>query len=152
MQQDATRKLALMAGAGSFCTIYTNGFLFCPEVSELAPVGPGQRQVALYAVESPQNWFEDFGSGQLASGAATVALDPAFAETVNASDYHVFLTPEDDCRGLYVDHKTAGRFEVHELGGGQSSVPFSYRIVASAARVRKRTHGKRDRAAEGSAS
>jgi hypothetical protein len=82
-------------------------------------------------VESPQNWFEDFGSGQLASGAAAVTLDSTFAETVNAaSDYHVFLTPEGDCRGLYVSHKSATGFEVRELGGGQSNVAFGYRIVA----------------------
>jgi hypothetical protein len=80
---------------------------------------------------SPQNWFEDFGSGQLSGGASTIALDPAFAETVDAnSEYHVFLTPEGECRGLYVSHKTANGFEVDELGGGQSNVAFAYRIVA----------------------
>ena len=60
-----------------------------------------------------------------------MTLDGTFAQTVNASsDYHVFLTPEGDCRGLYVTRKTATGFEVHELGGGQSSVAFYYRIVA----------------------
>jgi hypothetical protein len=91
----------------------------------------GQRQVALYPVEAPQNWFEDFGSGQLASGAARVTVDPTYAETVDlASDYHVFLTPEGDCQGLYVSHKTAAGFEVQERGGGHSNVASSYRIVA----------------------
>ena len=43
---------------------------------------------------TPENWFEDFGSGQLSGGAATITLDSAFAETVSTTaDYHVFLTP-----------------------------------------------------------
>jgi hypothetical protein len=82
-------------------------------------------------MQSPQHWFEDFGAGHLANGSAAVALDSTFAETVNgASDYHVFLTPEGDCRGLYVIRKTASGFEVRELGAGQSNVAFDYRIVA----------------------
>jgi hypothetical protein len=46
------------------------------------------------------------------------------------SEYHVFLTPQGDCRGLYVSNKSAAGFEVHELGGGQSNVAFDYRIIA----------------------
>jgi hypothetical protein len=44
-------------------------------------------------------------------------------------DYRVFLTPEGDCRGLFVRRKTAANFEVRELMGGKSNVAFSYRIV-----------------------
>jgi hypothetical protein len=133
MFQGAANQLALQAGGnGGFCTIDSNGHENCPNgFSETAAVASGQRRVALYAMESPQQWFEDFGAGQLADGAATVSLDPTFAETVNgAADYHVFLTPEGDCRGLYVSSKTASGFEVRELAGGQSSVAFDYRIVA----------------------
>jgi len=136
MLQDAAGKLALQAGGlgpgNGFCTIDTTGHLFCQNgVSSMASLDSGQRQVALYAVESPQNWFEDFGTGRLARGTATVTLDPTFAQTVNLdSDYHVFLAPAGDCRGLYVSQKTATSFEVRELGGGQSNVPFDYRIVA----------------------
>jgi hypothetical protein len=117
---------------GQFCNINTDGVLFCTgSVSALVPVGNSQRQVALHAVESPQNWFEDFGSGRLESGARSVALEPTFAQTVNTgSEYHVFLTPEGECRGLYVNNKSASGFEVHELGGGQSNVAFEYRIIA----------------------
>jgi hypothetical protein len=124
----------VLVAQGNFgsCEIDTNGNLSCTgSKSAVVPVDSGRRQVALYAVEAPQNWFEDFGSGRLANGAATVKLESVFAQTVNAgTEYHVFLTAEGDCRGLYVDLKTASGFEVHELGGGQSSVPFSYRIVA----------------------
>ena len=130
--QGAANQPALQAGGnGGFCTIDSNGHLNCPSVNTTAAVSGGQRQVSLYAMQSPQHWFEDFGGGRLTDGAATIPLDPTFSETVNgALDYHVFLTPEGDCRGLYVSRKTASGFEVRELGGGQSSVAFDYRIVA----------------------
>ena len=131
--QGAANQFALQAGGnGGYCTIDSNGHLNCQGgTSTIAAVAGGARQVALYAMESPQHWFEDFGSGRLTNGATTVTLDPTFAETVNgALDYHVFLTPEGDCRGLYLSGKTAGGFEVRELGGGQSNVAFDYRIVA----------------------
>jgi hypothetical protein len=117
---------------GQFCNINTDGVLFCTgSVSALVAVDNGQRHVALHAVESPENWFEDFGNGRLESGVGAVALEPTFAQTVNiGSEYHVFLTPEGECRGLYVTNKSASGFEVHELGGGQSNVAFEYRIVA----------------------
>lgn len=133
MFQSASGKLALVAGGSvGACTVDTSGNLACHgSKSAVVPVDDGQRQVALYAEESPQNWFEDFGSGHLGGGTASIALEPIFAQTVDtASDYHVFLTPEGDCRGLYVTNKSARGFEVHELGGGQSNVAFAYRIVA----------------------
>ena len=88
------------------------------------------REVALYAVESPENWFEDFGSAELKSGVAWVPFDASFAEATNAAvTYHVFLTPNGDSNGLYVARKTATGFEVREHGGGGSNVAFDYRIV-----------------------
>jgi hypothetical protein len=88
------------------------------------------REVALYAVESPENWFEDFGSAELKSGVAWVPLEAAFSEATNAAvSYHVFLTPNGDSNGLYVARKTASGFEVREHAGGGSNVAFDYRIV-----------------------
>jgi hypothetical protein len=82
-------------------------------------------------MQSPENWMEDFGSGTLERGVAVVQIDQAFAETVSGTaDYHVFITPNGDSKGLYVTGKTAAGFEVRESGGGTSSVSFDYRIVA----------------------
>ena len=119
-------------GTGQFCNINTNGVLFCSGGHSVAvPVDNGRRQVAVHAVESPQNWFEDFGSGRLERGVGTIALEPTFAQTVNTgSGYHVFLTPKGECRGLYVSNESGSGFEVHELGGGRSNVAFDYRVVA----------------------
>lgn len=89
---------------------------------------------ALYAMESPDVWFEDFGSGQLTNGQGFVEIDPLFAKSVNLNvEYHVFLTPLGDCNGLYIANKTATGFEVRELGGGTTNVAFDYRIVAKRA-------------------
>lgn len=99
--------------------------------SAVVPVGNGQKMVALYAVEAPENWFEDYGSEHLENGAATVTLDPTYAQTVNTGmEYHVFLTPSGDCNGLYVTNKTSNSFEVRELKGGHSNIAFDYRIIA----------------------
>lgn len=93
----------------------------------------------LYCVESPESWFEDFGRGTLNRGRATVTFDPTFAALVVAKDYHVFITPEGDCKGLFVGRKTSRGFDVRELQKGTSSVAFSYRIVAR----RRGAQGKR---------
>ena len=85
----------------------------------------------LYAMESPEVWFEDFGTAQLADGQATVTIEPLFLQTINTEvPYHVFVTPLGDCNGLYVTNKTATSFEVRELGGGTANIEFDYRIVA----------------------
>jgi hypothetical protein len=98
--------------------------------SAVVPANDGS-MVKLFAVESPQVWFDDYGSGRLTAGAAAISLDAGFAQTVNtAVEYHVFLTPKGDCKGLYVTNETITGFEVKELGGGASSVAFDYRVVA----------------------
>jgi hypothetical protein len=114
------------------CGIGGSGDLTCTgQVKTLADAGGGSRKVETYAMQSPENWMEDFGSGQVEHGAAFVEIDPSFAETVSESAaYHVFLTPKGDSKGLYVTNETATGFEVHESGDGTSSLSFDYRIVA----------------------
>jgi len=136
-QNDTTDAAALLFDAigGSVfgeCFINVHGDLHCTgTITPLVAVKQGTRKAALYDMASPENWFEDFGSGRLSSGAATIALDPEFAETVNTSvDYHVFLTPNGESKGLYVSQKGPSTFEVRESGGGTSSISFDYRIVA----------------------
>ncbi len=85
---------------------------------------------ALYCVESPECWFEDFGRARLVRGKARVRLDRTFAAVIRTGDYHVFLSPEGLSHGLYVSRRTRDGFEVREQHRGTSTVPFSYRIVA----------------------
>ena len=89
------------------------------------------KMVKVYSQESTKVWFEDFGSASLVGGVATVKLESKFAQLVNTKlAYHVFVTPNGDCHGLYVSQKDRNSFEVRELNGGQSNVAFDYRISA----------------------
>jgi hypothetical protein len=117
---------------GGLCTIDVSGNLTCNgKIGGAASVDSGTRKVALYAMQSPENWFEDAGSGLLSNGSARIGLDPTFAQTVNAGvEYHVFLTPKGDSEGLYVSNETSRGFEVHEQRGGHSNIAFDYRIMA----------------------
>jgi len=100
------------------------------QVKSLATTGDGARKVETYAPQSAENWMEDYGTGTMKMGVAVVKIDPAFAETVSeTADYHVFLTPNADSKGLYVINKTLTSFEVRESGGGTSSLTFDYKIV-----------------------
>lgn len=128
-----TGALALQAGnsVSNECTIDVDGNLMCSGTITTSAMGASGSVVQLYSVASPENWFEDFGSGRLSGGVATIALDPAFTQTISANgEYHVFLTPKGDCEGLYVSGETGRGFEVHEMRGGHSDVEFDFRIVA----------------------
>jgi hypothetical protein len=119
-------------GPEGVCGINQSGSLSCTgQVKAVVATQNGTHQVETYSVQSAENWLEDYGSGQLVNGGVTVTLDPLFAETVNTGvEFHVFLTPGGDCKGLYVANKTSTSFEVHELGGGATSIPFDFKIVA----------------------
>jgi hypothetical protein len=130
-QASAFRTLEASTPKGT-CGFGGNGDMTCTgQVKALATTNSGARTVETYSMQSPENWMEDFGSGTIKNGRTTVSIDAAFAETVSGSaDYHVFLTPRGDSKGLYVTNATAGSFEVHESGGGTSTIGFDYRIVA----------------------
>ena len=137
VQNDTTTITSLLFDAiggsvGGECFINVHGDLHCTgSITPVVATKQGTRQAALYAMASPENWFEDFGSGRLSDGSATIALDSDFAEIVNTGvDYHVFLTPNGESKGLYVSQKGPSSFEVRESGGGSSSISFDYRIVA----------------------
>jgi len=115
------------------CTITEAGNLSCIGTKS-AVVDVNQESRKLYAIESPEVWFEDFGSAKLENGVANVLFEPLFSAAVNlAVEYHVFLTPLGECNGLYVAEKTATGFVVRELGGGTASLGFDYRVVAKRA-------------------
>jgi hypothetical protein len=117
--------------------VYCNGNFQCLGNSSVtgtksAVVPTSQGEVKLYSQESPEIWFEDFGEGQLMGGQAYIDLDPLFLETVTINDeipMKVFIQPNDDCNGTYVQRLSTG-FQVIELGGGMSNARFTYRVVA----------------------
>ena len=87
-------------------------------------------QARMYCMESPESWFEDFGTAELKQGQATVDLDPEFDQVVKGDDYRVFLTPIGvDC-SLYVSRKGPHRFDVRTVGGALKNGTFDFRVVA----------------------
>ena len=117
-------------GIGTY-GVFSNGNTGATGTKSAVVALPDDRVVEVYAMESPEIWFEDFGIGHLHDGVAEITLDSTFALSVNAdAGYHVFLTPNGDCEGLYVTQKGPASFQVRELRGGQSNIAFDYRIVA----------------------
>jgi len=128
---DVTGNLTVNGNIGTTGNMQVNGSLFVVGAKNAVAKLPNGRSVVLYAMESPENWFEDFGSVRLYDGVAWVAIDQTFAQAANVeAKYHVFLTPAGNCRGLYVAKKTSSGFEVRELGHGRSNIAFDYRIVS----------------------
>ncbi len=115
--------------AGLFAgNVQVTGTFSAAVKNAVVPFPDGSARV-LHCMESPEHWFEDFGTAKLKRGRAVVRLDADFAKVIKRADYRVFPTPEGDCRGLFVYRKSAASFEVRELMGGKSSIAFSYRIV-----------------------
>ena len=123
---------AVNAANGVSCTINAFAQLQCDGgIGAMVQLDRGNRKVAMSGIESPENWFEDFGSAQLVNGVAVIRFDRDFIQTVNTKkDYRVFPVPNGDCKGLYVTNKSANSFEVRELGNGSSNIRFDYRITA----------------------
>jgi hypothetical protein len=114
------------------CIIDTSANLECSGAVEgqVTPDVDGTVR-AMYAMQSPEVWFEHFGSSTLHNGSAHISLEPLFGGTVNSGvEYHVFLTPKGECEGLYIASEGPEGFDVRELRHGKSSVGFDYRIVA----------------------
>jgi hypothetical protein len=139
ISDDSTAIFGVTAGNGQYiCNMNEDGDLDCrgtitgATLRTAAEVDGDTR--ALYGVQSPQAWLEDFGTAQLRDGTAFVKLEALFAKAIQAdSSYHVFLTPLGETQGLYVAKKTPTGFEVREQGGGTSDIAFDYRIVAQPA-------------------
>jgi hypothetical protein len=92
---------------------------------------PEEKYIVFKCVEGPQVTVEDWGVATLVDGQAFVMFSEEFAALISDSkEYAVFLTPEGECRGLYVARKEPYGFEVRELGGGRSNIRFSWQVKA----------------------
>ncbi len=90
-----------------------------------------------YGEEAAEPTMEDVGSARLVNGSATVPLAADFRQTIDGSQYMVFITPYGENGGLYIASRTASGFVVREGHAGRSTLAFDYRIVA-------RRYGARD--------
>ena len=118
--------------------VVTGSFTVLGAKSAAVPHPDGSHR-RLYCVESPESWFEDFGSGTLACGRAEVTIDPDFAVLAEMEGYRVFLTGYDHDHVLDVTNRTPCGFTVlanlalAALQGkqeGELSGTFGWRIVA----------------------
>ncbi len=97
----------------------------------LATRGTDGSTTVAFGMRTTQPSIEDTGEAQLENGTAYVALERAFAATIDRNHpYLAFVVPEGDTRGLYVAARTQAGFTIRENDGGHSNVAFAYRIVA----------------------
>ncbi len=88
--------------------------------------------VLAYAANATTPTVEDTGSSALRAGVVRVALDPAFAHSIEGMGrYHIFLMPDGDTNGLFVAERDPAGFVVRETRGGRGSIAFDYRVVAT---------------------
>jgi hypothetical protein len=91
----------------------------------------GDHRVLSYTPRESLPSMEDTGESRVVDGHAYVRIDPALANVIDeGAEFSVFITPEGDCRGLYVTQKSSAGFAVREMQGGRSTLAFAYRIVA----------------------
>lgn len=121
--------------------VYISGDLYLQGAKSAVVPFPDGSHRRLYCQESPESWFEDFGEAKLVKGRAVVKVDKGFG-AVTTGTSHVFLTPLGDCNGLFVRSRRRGAFEVRELGGGDRTLLFSFRIVARRKDVASPRFGK----------
>ena len=88
--------------------------------------------LAVYCQESPENWFEDFGEGQLNNGSVHIELDPLFIKTVTIDNRHpmkVFITLTSGEPMNFVVNKGNTGFDL-VVSDKTSNATFDYRVVA----------------------
>lgn len=103
-------------------------------VSEIIPTADHGR-ITLTCPESPEYWYQDYGSVQLINGKAHVDLDPILAYVIvvdKDNPLKVFCTPVDmeDFNGVTIMNRSASGFDIVELNKGKHSGEIDYQIVA----------------------
>ncbi len=102
-------------------------------VSEIIPTERHGR-ITMTAPESPEYWYQDYGTVQMVDGFVKVTLDPILADiiVVDANNpVRVFATPVGmpEFNGVTVMNQTATSFELVELNRGRHSGRIDYQIV-----------------------
>ncbi len=102
-------------------------------VSEIVPT-KNHGRITLTAPESPEYWYQDYGTVELVNGKAHVDLDPILADIIvvnKENPIRVFCTPVDMLyyNGVAIVNKTSTGFDVVEINGGTHSGTIDYQIV-----------------------
>lgn len=102
-------------------------------VSEIIPTASHGR-ITLTAPESPEYWYQDYGSVKFVNGKAHVQLDPILADIIFVNEENpirVFCTPVDmpEFNGVAILNKTSDGFDIVELNQGQHSGTIDYQVI-----------------------
>ena len=90
------------------------------------------QHVLAYASESASSTIDDVGTARLVAGVASVALDRAFASTIDRNGaYRVFVTPRGDTHRLHVEHHQATGSSSREAQAALDFVRLSDRSAAA---------------------
>lgn len=101
---------------------------------EIIPT-PTHGRIEMECPESPEYWYQDYGSVQLVNGKSHVDLDPVLADVIvvdKDNPLKVFCTPVDmpDFNGVTIMNRTAKGFDIVELNQGRHNGEIDYQIVA----------------------
>ena len=102
-------------------------------VAEIVPT-PNHGRVTLICPESPEYWYQDYGTIELVNGTAHVDLDPILAEiiVVDANNpIRAFFTPYNmlNFNGVAIVNQTTTGFDLVELNGGDHSGILHYQMA-----------------------
>ena len=103
-------------------------------VSEIIPTEKHGR-IALTCSESPEYWYQDYGTVQLKDGKATIFLDEIFADIIVVDEENpirVVCTPVKMTRfnGISIQEQTKKSVTLLELNNGKNNGTLQYQIVA----------------------
>ncbi len=118
------------SGSQSTFGVYSSGNI-AGSGTKSAIIATEEGPKAVYCQESPEIWFEDFGSAEIVSGMAIVDIADDFLMTVTINEEHpmkVFITPNARLGDWWVE-KQQDRFILNAPDAKDGS-SFDFRIVA----------------------
>ncbi len=91
-------------------------------------------RITLTCPESPEYWYQDYGSVKFINGKAHVDLDPILSDIIVVDDQNpirVFCTPVDmlEFNGVAIVNKTSSGFDIVEINGGTHSGSIDYQVI-----------------------
>ncbi|HQN17032.1 MAG TPA: hypothetical protein PLB59_11375 [Bacteroidales bacterium] len=117
-------------GMGGTYGVYASGNLGCSGTKPaVIRTSKGPRE--MYAMESPNIWFEDIGEGKIVNGSCYVAVSEDFAESIFVDEshpFHVFITPYANIGNWWIEKSDKG-FTINAPDAANGA-KFSYRITA----------------------
>lgn len=89
------------------------------------PLKPGQRLIYT-GIESAEVLLVERGSDQLQNGQKRIDFSDHFRAVSDPRKITAYLTPREDCKGLFLQETTNDHITVKEAGNGKSNAQFDY--------------------------